>query len=211
MINVPGSVALEGGQQPFYLIGEKGYQLETLQELPYKTWATVSCIEVALPSDCEPTSQLLLLATTYGGVVIETKKDGRFKIVSKSSQRSLESAIVGLYKLALPMIEESMPVGAKVLPNPDEEAIGLLTALKDHRLTLNQYLGSSPVSMKRDLISYDGIVVAESWVPRFKDLSNYNQANVVLLGRDESGRGRVAVSSYNSKNGKLEPPLVMTA
>lgn len=209
MINVPGSIALEDGQQPFYLIGQKGYQLETLQELPYETWATVSCVGVEIPLDHEWISQPLLLTTTYGGIVVETRKDGRFKIVSKSSQRSFESAIVGLHKLSLPMMEESMPVGAKVLPSPDEETIGLLTALKDHRLTLNQYLGCSSVSMKRDLIPYDGIVVVESWLPRFKDLSNYNQANVVLSGRDESGRERVAVSSYNSRNGKLESPIEM--
>lgn len=69
-------------------------------------------------------------------------------------------------ELAIPIMEEGKPVAAKVLPPFDEEAVRLLKALKGY------HFGHSSVSIKRNLIVYEGIKVPESWAPCFKDESS---------------------------------------
>lgn len=46
------------------------------------------------------------------------------------------------------------------------EAVRLLKTLKGN------HFGHSSVSIKRNLIAYEGIKVPESWAPRFKDESS---------------------------------------
>lgn len=108
-------------------------------------------------------------------------------------------------------MEEGKPVAAKVLPPSDEEAVRLLKALKGYHFSLSQYFGHSSVSIKRNLIVYEGIKVPESWAPCFKDESSYGRTNVVLTGYDETGHTRAAIASYNLHNRRLEPPLKMDA
>ncbi len=201
---------------PVYRINGRYYDVFTLDESPYAHWENEALFGIPVNVNYQWQSCPVLIETSCGGLVIEARDDGHISIGRPSTKRALDSPITNAYTIILPDLN-SHPLIGKRLPRPDPKTWRLLRNLVEYGITINEYLGITPireggkkVTFNTLLDLYDSRQISQiNKSPRFSTPEQYDEANVILIVTDIAGEKKASVGRGIDNNTRLSESIPM--
>ena len=219
VILIPGwNYIIDNKLTPAYFFNGETYNPITLASGFESEITTTGTTDVTFDVVREWASQPILLATEHAGAIVTGSPSGEITIEKLGSTNTLDSNIIMGLPLTIPQIIdqrlESHPVQPQKI-NP--ESADLLASLAQHKFTLNEYLGQTPVAEETNWkkIKFEGVnaafdrgdVTDFGVTPQFTDQSAYDRSNVLFHYTDRQGERYATIVKYDPRVNQIFPPM----